>query len=316
MADLDLSLTMGPIIIGAFLCVFLFGLICMQTVNYLKSFPNDSLSSKCIVISIWALQLVYTACICQGAYTMSVTDFGQISALLFAPWGLNAAVIVGSLIDHGARAFFVARIYRVTKALCISLFLWTTIAFLLGVSLVLGAEAIRSKSIPITAEKWRWLYELLFFGDAALDIVDACVLCFYLKMQSRAAFSQSTTALVDQLVVYTLQTGLFTSFVALAAAISFKVAPEDYIWTVFYMAMPCTFVSARLAYINNRKNMSQTPFVVTCGDNLGHGTTVQFSQSVMVSRDDAASGLAGAMKFDGQTLELNKFTARPDVFAV
>jgi hypothetical protein len=41
------------------------------------------------------LQLAYTACICQGAYTLSVTDFGQIFALLYTPWGLNLGVVVG-----------------------------------------------------------------------------------------------------------------------------------------------------------------------------------------------------------------------------
>jgi len=316
----NLNLTMGPIIIGAFLCVFFFGLICMQTVDYLKSFPNDCLSSKCTVVSIWALQLVYTACICQGAYTMSVTDFGQISALLFAPWGLNAAVVVGSLIDHGARAFLVARIYRVTKALCISLLLWATIAFLLGVSLVLGAEAIRLDSITITAEKYHQLLELLLFGDAALDIVNACALCFYLKMQSRTAlsFSRSTTALVDQLVVYTLQTGLLTSIVALGAVISYKVAPEDYIWTLFYMAMPGAFVSTWLGNINNRKNISQAP---SYSNNLGHCTTIQFSATVVLPRDDV--GPSGA-KSDGADTgssntsmeDLNIHAARPEIFAV
>ncbi|KAJ7229073.1 hypothetical protein GGX14DRAFT_616640 [Mycena pura] len=270
---------------------------------------------------------------------MSVTDFGQISALLFAPWGLNAAVVVGSLIDHGARAFLVARIYRVTKALCISLFLWTTIAFLLGVSLVLGAEAIRLDSITITAEKYHQLLELLLFGDAALDIVNACALCFYLKMQSRTAFSfsRSTTALVDQLVVYTLQTGLLTSIVALGAVISvslsikpaqfakgtiysvlqYKLAPEDYIWTVFYMAMPGAFVSTWLGNINNRKNISQAP---SYSNNLGHCTTIQFSASVVVPRDDL--GPSGE-KSDGAdtgssntSMDLNIHAARPDIFAV
>ena len=45
----NLSLTLGPIINGAFFCVFFFGLICMQTINYLKAFPNDIMLIKCTV---------------------------------------------------------------------------------------------------------------------------------------------------------------------------------------------------------------------------------------------------------------------------
>ncbi|KAJ6538965.1 hypothetical protein B0H19DRAFT_335007 [Mycena capillaripes] len=121
---------------------------------------------------------------------MSVTDFGEILTLLYTPWGLNLAVVIGSLIDHGVQAFFVARIYKATGALSLSIFLWLVVAFLQAVSLMLAVEAIRSDSIPIVGEKWKWLLTLLFFGDAALDIVNAFVLCFYLKLRSRTAFSQ------------------------------------------------------------------------------------------------------------------------------
>ncbi|KAJ7230630.1 hypothetical protein GGX14DRAFT_584041 [Mycena pura] len=286
----DLSLTLGPIINGAFFCVFFFGLICMQTINYLKAFPNDIMLIKCTVIFLWTLQLVYTVCICEGAYTMSVTDFGQIFTLLYTPWGLNAGVVVGSLIDHGVQAFLVARIYRATKSLPLSLFLWAVVAFLQGVSLTLAAKAIQFDSIPLVGEEWGWLLEINFFGDAALDIVNACVLCLYLKSRSRAAFSQSATALVEQIVTFTLQTGLITSIVALAAAISYKVAPEDYIWTMFYMAMPGSFMSALLANINHRKRISQPSSVVTSStqsDELEHAkTTIQFTRCVVLSRDD------------------------------
>jgi hypothetical protein len=49
MAGFPLDLTLGPIVIGAFFTVFFFGLICMQTISYLKKFPNDILLIKCTV---------------------------------------------------------------------------------------------------------------------------------------------------------------------------------------------------------------------------------------------------------------------------
>ncbi|KAJ7122804.1 hypothetical protein C8R44DRAFT_784583 [Mycena epipterygia] len=314
MAAFPLNLTLGPIINGAFFSVFFFGVICMQTINYLKQFPNDIVLIRCVVIFLWFLQLAYTACICQGAYTMSVTDFGSVFSLLFTPWGLNLAVVIGSLIDHAVQAFFVARIYRATGILSISVFLWLIVTFLLGVSLKLAAEAIRSDSIPLVGEKWRWLLELLFFGDAALDIVNACVLCIYLKAQSRSAFSQSTSAILDHLVVYTLQTGLSTSFVALAAAISFKLAPEDYIWTCFFMAMPGSFMSALLANINNRKSLSQPASTVTSSGNNYSINQVPFSRNILLSRDEDQPG--SPVKLDPHmpsgSIELTKISARPD----
>ncbi|KAJ7087214.1 hypothetical protein B0H15DRAFT_303484 [Mycena belliarum] len=286
MPTFNLNLILGPIINGAFFTVFFFGLICMQTINYLRLYPNDILLIKCTVLFLWILQLAYTICICQGAYTMSVTDFGQIFSLLYTPWGLNIAVVIGSLVDHSVQAFFVARIYKATGALYLSIFLWLTVAFLQGVSLMLAAEAIMSDSITLVGEKWQWLLTVLFFGDASLDILNACVLCYYLKVQSRTTFSQTTAALIDQLILYTLQTGLITSFVALGAAIAFRVAPKDYIWTAFFMAMPGSFLSALLANINNRKSLVSQPGSAI-GSNIhtqAHGSqggTIQFTRNVV-----------------------------------
>ncbi|KAJ6567232.1 hypothetical protein DFH09DRAFT_1156382 [Mycena vulgaris] len=318
MAPFALNLTLGPIVNGAFFSVFFFGIICMQTINYMKLYPNDILLIKCIVIFLWILQLAYTACICQGAYTMTVTDFGQLFSLLYTPWGLNLAVIVGSIIDHSVQAFFVARIYRATGFLYLSIFLWSTVAFLQGVSLVLGAEAIISDSIPIVGEKWRWLLTLLFFGDAALDIVNACVLCFYLKIQSRTAFSRSTAALLDHLVVYTLQTGLATSLVAFAAAIAFRVAPEDYIWTMFFMAMPGSFMSALLANINNRKSLSQPSSAVTSSannysHNPGQGPIIHISRNIVYDIDHS-NAIESDTDAPNSSMELDKISARPGIY--
>ncbi|KAJ7816617.1 hypothetical protein B0H13DRAFT_431128 [Mycena leptocephala] len=287
MAGFPLNLTLGPIIIGAFFSVFFFGLICMQTIYYLKRFPDDIFLVKFTVISLWILQLVYTCFICEGAYTMSVGDFGRTFALLYTPIGLNLAVLMGSLTDHGVQAFFVARIYKATGALYISIFLWTVVLFLQSISLFLTIQEFRIDSIPILGFRFKTLLNVLFFGDAILDIVNAVVLCFYLKVQSRTAFSQTTAEVLDRLVIYTLQTGLGTSLVALAAAISFRVAPNDYLWTMFFMALPGSFGSALLANVNNRNSTSQPSSAMSSNiNNHAHEASIQFSRSVVLSREE------------------------------
>ncbi|KAJ7062057.1 hypothetical protein C8F01DRAFT_1136296 [Mycena amicta] len=255
---LNVNLILGPILCGAFLTIFLFGIACLQTVNYLKTFPNDLLYVKCTVLFLWTIELAYTVCVCQGVYTMAVTDFGQFFALLYTPWGLNVGVILGAIIDHCVQAFFVFRIFRATRALYLCTFLWTMVAVLQALSLYLAVESLRTDSIAVSTSdpKYHPFLLSLFFGDATMDLVNAAVLCFHLRKQRQFAFSRSTTAIVDRLVVYTLQTGLATSVVAFAAAISIVVAPHEYLWTTFFLAMPCTFMNALLANINNRNNLT------------------------------------------------------------
>ncbi|KAJ7629699.1 hypothetical protein DFH06DRAFT_1225191 [Mycena polygramma] len=292
----DLSLTLGCILIGTFFTVFLFGVTWMQTITYFTHFPNDAFLVKFTVSFLWLLHLVYTACICQGAWTISVADSGQ----TLLPWGLNLAILIGPLIGHGVQAFFVARIYKVTGALSLLIFLGLVIACLEGFSLTVSAKAFRSDFISVVAVKWKWILTLLLFGDAGLDIVNACVLCFYLKVQRRTAFSRSTAVLLDRLVVYALQTGLAMSMIALAAAISFKVAP-GYIWTMFFLAIPGSFMSTLLANINSRKGLSQAISGATSSENTNYGLSqIQFSRNIAISCDATDSG----------PIELTKVSAR------
>ncbi|KAJ7062059.1 hypothetical protein C8F01DRAFT_123681 [Mycena amicta] len=295
---LNVNLILGPILCGGFLTIFLFGIVCMQTVNYLKTFPNDLLYVKCTVLFLWTIQLAYTVCICQGVYTMAVTDFGQFFALLYTPWGLNVGVILGAIVDHCVQAFFVFRIFRATRALYLCFVLWILVALLQALSLVLAVESLRTDSIAISTgnPKYHRFLLLLFFGDASMDLVNAAVLCFHLRKQRQFAFSRSTTAIVDQLVMYTLQTGFTTSLVALAAAISFAVAPHNYLWTTFFMAMPCTFMNALLANINNRNNLTSAKRKHSIHSSSGgthssgsHGPQVQISRNIVFAPRDTTN---------------------------
>ncbi|KAF7303661.1 hypothetical protein MIND_00595500 [Mycena indigotica] len=317
MAVFSISLTLGPIVCGAFIVVFLFGILCMQTTNYFKSFPNDHPYVKCTVGLLYTLQLGYTICICAGTYGMTVDDFGQVFRLLFSPWGLTVGVVLGALVDHGVQTFFVYRIYRVTRALYLCIVLWVLVACLLAVSLILGAEGLRTNSLAISTSnpKYHRLLLILFFGDAAMDLLNAAVLCFYLARQRQRAFSRSTTAIVDQLVVYTLQTGFMTSLVALAAAIGFKVAPTNYIWVTFFMAMPCSFMNALLANVNNRRNLQSNGKKSNNSTSLGGGTSghastagahpdTEISRNIVFARRDTVSSMISTMTPPSRRVEV------------
>ncbi|KAJ7814050.1 hypothetical protein B0H14DRAFT_3878882 [Mycena olivaceomarginata] len=280
------DLTLGPFINAAFFTVFFFGIITMQTDEYIRNhFIKDPVYIKSFVLFLWFIHVVFTVCICQGAYTMSVTDFGETTRLLFTPWGLNAAVILGSIINRSVQAFFVTRVYRVTGALYVSIGLWTMVAFLQGVSVKLAQETIHLDSVALVAQKSSWLLSALFFGDASLDIVIASVFIYYLTQQKRTAF-KSTAALLSRLVRYTIQTGLATSFVAMGGALSFKFLPNYYIWMAFMMSMPGSFTIALLANINSRQSLIQPVGPVSTGTNpLESGVVITYSRNVVISRD-------------------------------
>ncbi|KAF7303660.1 hypothetical protein MIND_00595400 [Mycena indigotica] len=320
-----LNLVLGPVVAASFICVFQFGLVCMQAAHYLKTFASDALFVKFTIISLWTLLLGYVICVLQACYVAAVTDFGQPFALIYSPWGDWVALILGGVIDHCVQAFFVVQIYRATRARYLCIFLGSIVALLQVLSGILNAGLLHTRSIAISSADplYHRLLLVLFFSDAAIDLVNAAVLCFYLRKQRESAFSQNTLKLVDQLVVFTLQTGLTTSLVSLATAISFKTAPTNFIWVLFYQAMPCSFVSALLANVNNRGSLSleyrQKQSATYSSTSAGatnsrpHGLQIQISRSIVLARDASIAGFRKPEEMrdsqeDGE-IELNKMEA-------
>nr|GAT47579.1 predicted protein [Mycena chlorophos] len=322
-AILDKSL--APMICGAFICVFAFGIASVQFTHFLQTFPNSMYWNKAFVVFLWTAQLAYTICICQGTYAMAVEDFGNLEGLGVTPRGLNGAQILGGIIDHPIQVpaplkllacsmtdasrrwqiFFILQIFRATNRWLLCLCLALTAIILEVVALYICVDLLKTHSISVTfgLPLYHKLVLVLFFSDGALDLVNAAVLCWHLRVQRQAAFTKRTLALVDHLVVYTLQTGFTTSLVAFSAAIAYAIAPENFIWVIFYEMLPCSFLCALLANLNNRGSLrftngnttSASIYTTTTGVTATSGSAglqIKVAQNIVFARDPKTSGSA------------------------
>ncbi|KAF7304311.1 hypothetical protein HMN09_00832900 [Mycena chlorophos] len=302
-AILDKSL--APMICGAFICVFAFGIASVQFTHFLQTFPNSMYWNKAFVVFLWTAQLAYTICICQGTYAMAVDDFGNLEGLGVTPRGLNGAQILGGIIDHPIQIFFILQIFRATNRWLLCLCLALAAIILEVVALYICVDLLKTHSISVTfgLPLYHKLVLVLFFSDGALDLVNAAVLCWHLRVQRQAAFTKRTLALVDHLVVYTLQTGFTTSLVAFSAAIAYAIAPENFIWVIFYEMLPCSFLCALLANLNNRGSLrftngnttSASIYTTTTGVTATGGSAglqIKVAQNIVFARDPKTSGSA------------------------
>nr|GAT51827.1 predicted protein [Mycena chlorophos] len=317
----DLNLTLGPLVCGAFVCCMFYGVITLQLGHYLQNYYHED---RLYVFFLFISHTGFTICMCQGAYTMSVTEFGETFELLYSPWGLNVAQVLGGVVDRCVEAFLVLQIYRATSSLHLCLILWLFVALLEALALVLAADFFRTHSISISiaSSPYNHLFLLLFVTGAATDLVNASVLSYHLWKQRKMAFSVNTATLMDRLLVYTLreylralsrcltsaiETGVTTSVMAVATAIAYIVAPNNYVWIIFFICMPCSFMSAFLANLNNRGSLrlSHTSKGTATGTgmtstNRGHGgglgMQIQISRSVLqsISQDDTVSRFGGS----------------------
>jgi len=85
---------------------------------------------------------------------------------------------------------------------------------------------------------------------AAADLLIAATLCTILNF-SRTGF-QKSNAMINKLIIFTVNTGLITSLCALASLISILAAPKTWIYVTFYYCLGRLYTNSLLATLNAR----------------------------------------------------------------
>ncbi|CAK5276082.1 unnamed protein product [Mycena citricolor] len=300
------DVAVGPLFVGLCFAIFFFGMICMQTINYTKSFAKDTLYTKTRVLGLWyfycrrqslrgsregqrTVDFLFTMCLCVGVYTMGVSDDANYDASQVSA-GLRIAMVAGSLLHHIAQAYYVFRLYQLSGGLLsLAIPLWTVAAILGGLSLSMAAKIQQMGSVVEMGRTWHWLIDVTLFGDAILDLICAGLLSFYYLRTPRTDSRHQVSRTLSELVHYTIRTGLSTSLIAMAAAVSFAVNSKNYIWVMFYIVVPSSFVDSMIVNVNNRKTdrsvRSSTAVIRSVENHRTQTTVIQFSRSVVLTRD-------------------------------
>ncbi|KAF9456684.1 hypothetical protein BDZ94DRAFT_1275050 [Collybia nuda] len=245
--------TMGAIFVGVLMGAALWGISCMQTFEYFSNFPNDSLGSKVMIAALFILDTVHQIFMSHVLYTYLVTHFFNPAYLNVVVWSLVAQVIASAFIGFIVQSFFVYRIWILSQnnipivafvmMLVFAEFGLTTAYFIKGLSVTTFTELPRllrlSQSVNAVA--------------AAGDILIAASLIFILY-RSKTGFSRSDS-IVNQLILYSLNTGFLTSVCALLSLITITVYPATFLFITFYTPLSRLYTNSVLATLNARKKL-------------------------------------------------------------
>ncbi|KAJ7336243.1 hypothetical protein DFH08DRAFT_813475 [Mycena albidolilacea] len=235
-------LTIGASEIAALVDYMLFGVTTIQAYIYYGRFPEDSSKLKALSRQPFSLirashhtrtvLLTQVICIGHGLYTFTISDFGQPLKIVGpVPKSLSAAVFTGGLIAVTVQSFFAYRIYAFTKKLYIPIISWfMSFVRLLGVTAVCVTTARMTSAVTYEAQ-WSWLLTSLWSVSAANDLTITATLVTHLIIQ-RSHAHKRTVALVDKLVIWTIETGALTSLAAIILVICIFVAvrhPDTYL---------------------------------------------------------------------------------------
>ncbi|KAF9468724.1 hypothetical protein BDZ94DRAFT_693505 [Collybia nuda] len=244
--------TLGALLICTIIAVALFGVICLQTYQYFNYYVKDPLYMKILVAIIWCLEFVHTVVIVHALYRIVVTDFGVPSFLADEPATLKTSILFSGFINTGVQGFFAYRIKVVSKRWTMPIICWSLLAVRLTCVIASSIIVLRVK-IPEFASHYKWLLTLLLVATAIGDLVVAGALAYFLS-QGRSGFLK-TDHVVNELILFSIETGLVTSLVAMAVLIIFLTKPTTFAWIGMLLTLAKIYTNSLLLSLNNRKHL-------------------------------------------------------------
>ncbi|KAJ6469352.1 hypothetical protein C8R45DRAFT_1016757 [Mycena sanguinolenta] len=251
----DADATIGAFQIGVLVSYMLFGVTTMQAYIYFGRFPNDNPKFKALVAFVWICEVGHAVCIGHTLYIFTVKDFAQ-PLLLFGPVpkSFETSVLLSGAVGTCVQGFFGFRIYTLCRKLYIPILIW-----LMGFSCLLGCFIIFVVGLKMTSlegyiAQWGWLATSIWSVSTANDLTITATVVFLLYQQ-RSKVQKRTAALVDKIILWTLETGFLTSVTGVMALVFFVRMKENFIWVAFFAVTARLFANSLLASLNSRTTL-------------------------------------------------------------
>ncbi|KAF8972016.1 hypothetical protein BDZ97DRAFT_1007944 [Flammula alnicola] len=244
---------LGAVEIATFLGLVLFGVSLSQGYTYFQRSGGDRLSLKVFVSILLLMEAFHSFTASHTIYYDTVTRYKNAE---INSYSLSANAATETLITVLVQCFFSHRIYRLSEGnllISIACFSLAIIRFLVG--LAVSAECVldvhRTPNWVVFVNRFNWLITTTLAVGGAADILIAASMLFYLRKLASPTNLKSTTAVINRLVRWSLQTGLITSMTSLTVIICFQ-SMANLVWFGLYVILAKLYSNSLLASLNAR----------------------------------------------------------------
>ncbi|KAJ6461001.1 hypothetical protein C8R45DRAFT_537114 [Mycena sanguinolenta] len=253
-----LNTTLGALEIGVLVSYMLFGVTTTQTYIYYHRCSYDSTKLKALVAFIWVCESGHVICIGHALYVYTILNYGQPERLAYAlPKTILISLFLTAIVSAFVQGFFVFRTYIITKNRYIC-FIILGLMFLR----LLSASALSFLGMEMTLlvqfeKRWGWLGLVGLAVSATIDSIIAVILVVSLRNHSRGVHKR-TTALVDKLIAWTIETAAITSVSSIITFLCFVTMTHNFIWLGVQVVSARLFSNSLLTSLNSRAALRET----------------------------------------------------------
>ncbi|KAJ7867154.1 hypothetical protein B0H13DRAFT_2670542 [Mycena leptocephala] len=254
-ASFNLNTTLGSLQIGVLISYVLFGVTTTQTYIYYSRFPHDSWKLKALVAFVWICEVAHAICVGHTLYVYTISAYAHPERLAGpTPVSLETSALLAGVIVVCVQGFFSFRIYAFSKKISLSILIWVMVFLRLLGSIIIFVTALRMPSLPHYEVQWGWLLAAVWSVSTANDLLIAATLVVLLRNQ-RTDVHRRTAALVEKLILWSIETGILTSAYSITTLACFLTMKENFIWVAFFVAGARVFSNSLLASLNSRATL-------------------------------------------------------------
>ncbi|KAL0572162.1 hypothetical protein V5O48_009809 [Marasmius crinis-equi] len=250
MSTPPLDSTIGMMFIGTVIGTALWGITCVQTWFYFDNYPNDGWLLKSWVIATFISDTAHEILVCQIVYMYFVSNFGDYDATHRVLTGVYVEVLINGLTGLLVQIFLSYRIWTCTQGALIAGGFATAAAYMaMGIASNLDnydqLKGLRGLSMSINVLA------------VITDLTISAAICTYLNV-SRTGYAWSNHV-INRLILFSINTGLVTSFCACMSLITILVWPDTLIYFAFYFIIGRFYSNSLMATLNARKSIKNGP---------------------------------------------------------
>ncbi|KAG1755402.1 hypothetical protein EDB19DRAFT_402838 [Suillus lakei] len=249
-AAFNASIIVGPVVLGTLFDACLFGCLVIQTYVYYANFANDHRVIKVTVAAVFATQIAHMMCVSATLWNTAVNAYDDPSKLQILPLTACATILFTGITGALVESYFAFRLWKLSRKLLLPLLSLVLCVIAQVVSLVITVRAFNTTSIAAFETDQNTSITLALTSRVLCDTILTLSMAWYLRKQ-RSVFSR-TTSTIDRLVLWTIETGLITSLVAVLVISFFLAMKQNYIWVGFYAILASVNGNSLLASLNGR----------------------------------------------------------------
>ncbi|KAH8800579.1 hypothetical protein DL96DRAFT_1776316 [Flagelloscypha sp. PMI_526] len=248
--------------------LYLYGIVSYQYLTYKNTKFEDpiwlrekpfflSFQSRVLVAILFVIDTALTAVEFYAVWYFTVENYTNPSVLGQTIWITPVACVLTAISSSIVQAFWIHRLYRLTKQrwLCGFLVLGAAASSLCGIieSIKIGMLIDITKFAALIPLTTAWLAT-----EAGVDILITIALSRALwKNKTQSA---RTNALINRCIMTSIQSGLFTSVFAIACLLAFILSPKTYLYAIFAWPLVKTYSNSLLYTLVSRKELAKIAY--------------------------------------------------------